>query len=213
MSNAIYKEYLSGHNKGLTLIEGQFTILSTQTADTANYKTSGLQGTGVKSVANQATGVYKVTLSGKFYKFLGFSHSDSGINDTANHVAIASLSNGVPYVITTVGTSTAADWTLAGLDSGVVPAVGVAMTAVTAASGSGGNGFASPVIVNGITKLQVYGDPNTTLNPAVGTDPYFYIQTLYDASSNIVAPAVPVDNTIIRFQLLVRNSSVKGKGE
>lgn len=204
-------EFLFSHNKAMVLLEGQFTVDSSQTSDTANYKVSSVQGTGISAIANIATGVYKITLVDRYFKMLGFNYSTAGINGT--QVAIASLVNGTPYVIKTMGTSAQADWVLAGVPSGVTAAVGVAFTAVTAASGATGTGYAAPQITDNITKIQVYGKPDLTINPANdGTAPYFYIQTL-QASTDTLTAAAPTDNTIIRFQLLLRNSNMVGAGE
>lgn len=206
-------EFLRSHNKDMVFIEGQFTIDSTQTSDTTNYKTTGLQGTGVSSVANIATGVYKISLTDNHFKLLGANFSNASVLGT--QVAIASLSNGVPYVIKTLGTSAQADWVLAGMSADITAAVGVAFTAVTAASGSTGTGYAAPMITNGITKISVYGDPNKTINSAspTSTKPYLYVQTFYDAATDILAPAVPVDGTVIRFNLIFRDSGLLGSGE
>ena len=203
-------EFLHSHNKGLTLIQGQFTVDSTQTSDTTNYKVSAIKGTGISKILNIATGVYQITLTDKYFKFLNFHAVTASINTT--QVAIASCSNGVPYVIKTLGTSAQADWVLAGMDSNVTAAVGVAFTAVTAASGATGTGYAAPQITDNITKIQVYGVPDTTINPQPAGTPYFYIQTL-QASSDTLAAAAPTDGTIVYFDVLLRNSNMVGTGE
>lgn len=213
MSVRRYRNHnIDSHNAGITLIEGQFTVDSSQTADTTQYKVKLLstQGTGIAKISNQATGVYKVTLTDKYFKLLSFNYSVAA--SLGSQVAIASLSNGVPYVIKTMGTSAQADWVLAGLDSNVTAAVGVAFTAVTAASGATGNGFAAPMITSNVTAIQVYGDPNLTLNPQPNGAPYFYFQTL-QASTDTLTAAAPTDATVIRFKLLLRNSNLKGSGE
>lgn len=206
MASRMFTEYAFTFNKNFVILEGAFTVNSSQTADTNNYKCSNVEGSGIKYVANQATGVYKIELTDRYFKYLGFDASISGVLGT--QVAIASAVNATPYVIKTMGTSVQADWVTAGLNNGVTAAVGVAFTAGSGASGSAGTGYVAPVITSGVTMCQVYGDPNTTLNTAAGTRPYFYIQTLYDTTGPILAPAAPVDNTVIRFRLMVRNSNL-----
>jgi len=208
-------EFLHSHNKGLTLIEGEFEVDSSQTTAGAGYKIKLLstKGTGIDNIRNVATGVYRIDLSDNYFKLLGFNYSTKNVLGT--QVAIASLSNGVPYVIKTLGTSAQADWVLAGMPSDITAAVGVAFTAVTAASGSTGNGYAAPMITNGVVNVALYGNPDTTINSASpsSTKPYLYIHTMYAAATNITAPAAPVDGTVIRFQLLLRNSNMVGTGE
>ena len=216
MSNARYRsEFLNSHNKGITLLEGQFQVNSAQTTAGLDYKCQGIQGTGIKGVTNVGTGIYRIDLAGNFPKFLGFSASVQGPIGTP--VAIASLST-IPYVVSTVGTSAAADWIAAGVSADFANrgvAVGLAFVGGSGASGATGTGYAAPIITSGITMIQVYGDPNQTLislSPD-STRPCIYIQTLYDASSNILAPAAPVDLSIIRFNIMLRNSNLKGSGE
>ena len=203
---------LDSHNAGITLLEGQFTVDSTQTTDTTQYKVhaGSIQGTGIYKVSNQATGVYKVTLTDKYFKMLSFDYSVAGTLGTP--VAIASASNGVPYVISTIGTSAQADFVLAGMDTNITAAVGVAFTAGSGASGSTGTGYVAPIITSNVTRIQVYGDPNTTLNPKPNGSPYFYIQTL-QASTDVLTAAAPTDLTVIRFKIILRNSNLKGTGE
>jgi len=208
MASRMFTEYAFTFNKNFVIIEGQFTVDSSQTTDTNNYKCSSVTGSGIKYVSNQAAGVYKITLTDRYFKFLGFDASLSGILGT--QVAIASAVNGTPYVIKTIGTSAQADWVLAGMPAGVTAAVGVPFTAVTAASGSTGTGYVAPIITNAVTDVRIYGIPDTTINPAVGTDPYLYIQTLSATNSSTTTQiaTAPTDGTVVRFRLMVRNSNL-----
>lgn len=186
-----------------------FTVLSTQTTNVLNYKVSNVEGNGIANVALVGTGVYQITLADNYIKYLGLSYEIQDVIGTP--VAIASLSNGVPYVISTVGTSALADWQLAGLGIGITPAVGVAFNAVTAASGSGGNGFAAPQTPSGIA-ITTFGVPDGTINPAQpnASVPYFMIQCLNDTNSSTTTKVAttPPDNTSIRLRLLFRDSTV-----
>jgi hypothetical protein len=208
MASRMFTEYAFTFNKNFVIIEGQFNVLSSQTSDVNNYKCSAVSGSGIKYVANQAAGVYKISLSDRYFKFLGFDASLSGVLGT--EVAIADASSGVPYVIKTMGTSVQADWVTAGMPAGVTAAVGVAFTAGAGASGASGNGFVAPIITNSVTDVRVYGVPDNTLNPAVGTDPYLYIQTLAATNSSTTTQiaTAPADGTVIRFRLMVRNSNL-----
>lgn len=216
MSVRRYRNHnLDSHSAGLTFLEGEFQVNSAQTTAGINYKTQALFGTGIKGVTWVATGVYRIDLVDNYFKLLNFQAQVKGVNDVANHVAIASLSNATPYVITTMGTSAQADWVLAGLAADITAQVGVAFTAVSAASGSTGTGYASPVISAAIYQIQLYGNADTTLNSAhpTVTYPYFYIQTLVDSSNETLAAADPTDLSRIRFSIMLRNSNLKGTGE
>ncbi len=197
----------------LTLLDFSFKVDSTQTAITANYKVSSLTGSGIYAIALVSTGVYQVTLNNNYNRFLGCNMTASGISDT--HVAIASLSNGASYVITTMGTSVQADWVLAGMSPNVTAAVGVAFTAVTAASGSSGTGYASPQITSAANQIVTYGDPQTTIAASALNSAYFYIQTLAptDSTHTTLIATTPSDGTFIKGRVFLRTAAQRGAGE
>lgn len=215
MASRIFKQFFYSFNTNPVLLEGQFTVNSAQTSDTNNYKTSSRQGTGLLYAAQVGTGVYKLSLTDVYFKFLGAQFCVSGVPNVASHVAVASLVAGTPYVIDAVGTTSQADWVLAGVPLGVTAAVGVAFVAAAGASGAAGTGFASPVKTSGIANAEIFGVPDLTINPQIGTSPYLMFQTYYATASNStpLIPANPVDGSVIRYRLLLRNSGQKGSGE
>lgn len=215
MSNRLYpNEYLKSFQQGLTFIQAQFTVDSTQTATTANFKVSGLTGNGVANVALVGTGIYKVSLTNEFFRMLQFSAFYRGPAGTP--VAIASLAATTPYVVSTVGTSAAADWTIAGVNQAYATAgvaVGLAFVSSASSASATGTGFAAPVITSGISTTQVYGNPNLTIkSPSPTVAPYFLFQTLYTATGPILAPATPVDGTVLYMSMLFRNSGMNSYG-
>jgi hypothetical protein len=195
-------------------LSASFVVDSTQTANTANYLCSSVQGSGIAHILNVGTGVYKVVLSDTYQKYSGMDVSTSGLLGT--QVAIASLSNSTPYVIKTMGTSAQADWVTAGLDNSVTAAVGVAFVAGSGASGATGTGYAAPIITAaGNTKFQIYGNPDTTINVANGGSPYFFFQCL-DATNSSTTTQIATamtDQTVVKLKIRLRNFGAKATGE
>lgn len=211
MASRSFQQFTKSLNHELVLLEANATVDSTQTAITDSNKVKSVKGSGIKNIKNVGTGTYRITFQDAYARYLSGTASVIATPDTP--VAIASLSNGVSYSITTVGTSAVADWTLAGLDTDITPAVGIAFTAVTAASGSTGTGYAAPASLVQPAVISVLGNPSLTIAKKV--NPYIIVQ-LYkptNSSTTTLVLADPPDGSIIVFTFMLRNSSVKGKGE
>jgi hypothetical protein len=118
---------------------------------------------------NPVAGLILVELANPYAAYINGTYgfvspvSGSAVNITSG------LSLGKAYVITTVGTSTAANWQAIGLPVGVVPAVGVAFICTSASAGTGtGVVMLAAAAGAGIDHLEIVGDPNTTCNVATG---------------------------------------------
>ena len=196
-------QFIFGFNAGLTFLEGSFVVDSGQTSGIRSLK-----GSGIKAVSKVATGVYKVQLEDTYARYLaGFS---GAVEAGSSVVAMGSLSIGSIYIIASLGNSTQTQWEAAGVPAGVPAAVGLAFTAKAIGAGTGAVVIPAP---SGISTVEVIGDPNLSVTALA--DPHFLMVTLGATASGdttMIAKA-PVDGSVIGIAMLLRNSSVKGKGE
>lgn len=132
-------------------------------------------------------------------------NSGSGLTSTTNHVS---------YVITVLGTATAAQWQAKGLPIGITPAIGVSFVA-TATGSIGGSAEVqiSAAAGSGVATVEVLGVPSTVIAPNPnsnqGYGSYFILQCR-DYAGAIVQPA---DGSIISLMFYLSNSSVTIQGE
>lgn len=114
---------------------------------------------------NPAAGYALVQFQNNFNYYLnGFAQF---ITPTTGSIKIdnSALTAGDPYVITTLGDATTAQWQAVGLPAGITPAVGVSFIAT--AVGAGSNVLTSRVstpTTSGIVGVEVVGTPNTMLS-------------------------------------------------
>jgi len=132
-------------------------------------------------------------------------NSGSDLTSTTAHTA---------YVITTLGSTTLAQWQAAGLPVGITPAVGVAFVA-TATGSIGGSGKVQIAAAtgSGVASIEVLGLAQQTIAPdptkAQGYGAYAILQCR-DYAGAIVQPA---DGSLISLQFYQSNSSVTVSGE
>lgn len=194
MANAYLQQFFFSFNHQPVYIEANAVIDSGQPSGTRSLK-----GGGVKSIVKKATGIYQVTLTESFNRYLG--GTAGFVAGVTGNVASTALTVGVAYVIRTVGST---NWQTAGLPAGVTAAPGVAFVATAT---SAGTGTAFTTVPSGVAEVEVLGDPNLSITNF--TNPYFII-ACYDYAGALVAP---VDGSVLGLTTFVRNSSVKGKGE
>lgn len=103
---------------------------------------------------------YNIYLGG----FSGFVSQLSGSNVNID-ASDAALTAGAAYVITSLGTSTLADWQAVGLPPGLVPTVGQSFIALVTGAGTGTGKVQIPVASgSGISVVDVIGDPNQSIS-------------------------------------------------
>lgn len=218
MANSYLTQFFYTKHKMPVLIDCNFIV------DAANGNGLGirsLKGQGVSNVymhtsaspaagnPNPAAGVIYVQFSDNYNRYFGgFSGQVSPVGSptgsTTNHVA---------YVITSLGTTTLAQWQAAGLPVGIVPAVGAAFIAI-ATGAIGGTGTVAPTAVAGsaIDHIEVLGNPNLTLAPVsvgVGTGLPYIILQCFEAG----AVSAPADGSGVGLAFYFSNSSVQVAGE
>ncbi len=159
--------------------------------DSANGNGLGirsLKGTGIKNVfmhtsssplggnPNPAAGYILVELEDAYAGYLngtaGFVAPVSGtpINVTSGVTA------GLPYVITSVGTTPQSQWEVLGLPAGIPAEVGASFIAIASTTATGTGAVMAPKSTfSGIDHLEVVGDPNQSCNPTDGTGARFLL--------------------------------------
>jgi hypothetical protein len=210
-------------------------------ADAGGLGITNLKGQGVQNVfmhtsqtpgrgsngylnPNPAAGYIAVQLADNFSRlyqlFSSFSPPLSGSNLNVD-AGSAALTAGVMYVITAVGTSTAADWLALGVPAGVAPAVGVAFIALVTGAGAGnGTVQLAKAGLSVATDIEVIGTPSTSLHPVpVAGSPHVggWLNLAAvgptNSSTTTLIPVAPADGTVIRLAMYLSQSSVVVAGE
>lgn len=156
---------------------------------------------------NPAPGFIIVQLADNYNRYLsGFAGAIGPIGTPSN-----SVTAGTPVTITSLGTTTQAQFQAAGLPIGMTAAVGASFTP-TATGAMGGTGTAAPVATtgSGIDHIEIVGDPNATIastQPQAGGA----LLTMRCMLSN--ATATPADGSVISLAMLLSNSSILVQGE
>lgn len=143
---------------------------------------------------NPALGYAAVTFKNNFNKYIG---AFAGQIITPATPSLTSVTNHTVYVITSVGTTTAAQWRAKGLPAGFTAAVGQAFvaTATGALGGTGTVGIAGVPLVN---QVSIVGDPNATIASSAirqyaGAQVMLQFSKL-TASGTIAAPTLTMDS-------------------
>lgn len=168
-----------------------------------------------------AAGYYQLFLSDAYNRYYGgFSGFVTAVSGTPILVTTGTT-QGLAYVIVSVGSTTLDQWQKLGLPTGVTPAVGVAFIAkaTTTATGTGvievpsANG-------SGVTGVEVVGDPNLTLAPntasgAPACNPYIILRTVGPTASGDTTPIAkqPADGCVFGLSTYLSSSIITQGGE
>lgn len=162
---------------------------------------------------NPPAGYAVVRFKNNFNYYLGgFWGQISPLGSTGT----TSVTTGSVYAITTLGTTTAAQWLAAGLPAGFTPAVGASFVAIkTGAIGGTGTVGVPGIPTNQV--LSVIGDPNATianLNIASNSGAQLLLQfnSPTNSSTTTLAPASPTDGTVVAMCFRFDGSSVTVDG-
>ena len=194
MANRRFYQFTFSLNPALTYIQGSFQVGSAGAV-------SNVKGSGIKNVEHLATGIYRVDFTDEYNRYLqgtvGLVAPLAGAIKYANTVV-----TGTAYVITNPGNT---NWNAIGLPAGVVAAQG--MSFVATGTTAAGTGSCYGIGTTGIFVTEMMGDPNPSIGQAVA--PYVMFQFLNAAGSQ----TDPASGSTVGFDAMLRNSSVKGKGE
>jgi hypothetical protein len=164
---------------------------------------------------NPSTGIIVVQLQDNFNRYYGgFSGQIMGVGSpTATIVA------GNPYVITVLGTTTAAQWQAAGVPASMMtnnglPNIGLSFIAAESAT-IPGSPSVNPPVASGIDHIEIIGDPNQSIapNPALAAyAPNQGAQLIMQCQFEGVATA-PANGTVIGLAFYLSDSSIQVQGE
>lgn len=140
----------------------------------------------------------------------------SPVSGTALKIDNSALTAGVAYIISTLGSSTAAQWHALGVPAGVTPAVGVAF--IASSVGAGANSSTSRVMAtaaagSSVASIETVGDANLSANPNPSANQGFGAQIILQTRTYGGAIAAPVDGSVISLSFLLSNSSILVQGE
>lgn len=157
---------------------------------------------------NPAAGLAIIQLKGNFNRYIG---GFSGVVAPVSSPSQTSTTQYSPYIITSLGTATLAQWQAAGVPQGFTPAVGLAFIAAQTASIGGSATVGSPA-VSPIVNIQLIGDPNQSLANS-NSGAYGGAQILVQfADGNPLALATPADNSVVGMTIRLDGSSVNVDG-
>jgi hypothetical protein len=155
---------------------------------------------------NPAAGYITVTLADNYNRSLsGFSSYVAPVNGTP----INTVTAGLPAIIVSLGTTTAAQWLAAGLPRGITASVGAAFIPIVTGA-IGGTGAVELATASGIDHIETIGDPNATIS-AAGTPGQGATIALQCMLNGTVTQ--PANGTVISLAFYLSNSSVMVQGE
>lgn len=227
MANRWYTQFFGTLHKKPVMMDCNFII------DPANGNGLGirsLKGPGIANVymhttatpatgnPNPASGIIVVTFQDNFNRYLfgtsGFASPVSGTPISISGSGVMTVGN--PYIITSIGNSSQANWNAVGLPLGVVPTVGESFIASVTGGGTG-TGIVEAPSTSGIMSIEVVGDPNQTfganyngasiLGGSAGS--YMVLQCL-NASGAVTAPAT---GSVVGLSFFMNNSYILTQGQ
>lgn len=158
---------------------------------------------------NPDVGYANIVFKNNFNYYLG---GFSGQIITPGSPTTTSTTNHSPFVITSLGTATLAQWQAAGVPQGVTPAVGVAFIAIA----TGTIGGSATVGVPGVQIapiVSVFGDPNQSLNNSniasnSGARIVLQFSGPTNSSTTTLVATNPADNSVVGLNFNFDGSSV-----
>lgn len=182
------------------------------------FGSGGIASNGLQNTPNPASGIIVVTLQDNYNAYLGgFSGFAAPVSGTPISISSSSvLTVGAPYIITSLGSTTTAQWQAVGLAPWIQPAVGVSFLAKITGGGSGTGVVEAPATTaSGIDHIEVLGDsnlmnndlayaiagnPNGSLGNGIGMQ---FILGCYNQN----ALTAPADGTVIGLAFYMNDSA------
>lgn len=155
---------------------------------------------------NPAVGYAVVQLAGNFNRYIG---GFAGVEAPLTSTSTTSLTAGNPYVITSLGNTTLAQWQAAGLPAGFTPAVGSAFIAAATAS-IGGTGTVGVPAASSVLSIQILGDPNQEIaNSNTNLNGGMQLLIQFVGASGLVTPS---NNSVVGMTIKLDQSSTNVDG-
>lgn len=171
---------------------------------------------------NPGSGYIMIQLTDNYAKSVAGMHSfvsPTTGSDLSTRTADAALTVGQPYLITVVGSATAANWLAMGLPAGTTPAVGQPFIATSTGTGTSTTSKVRAIGVSSIFSIETIGDTRLNLAPQGTSNQggWIILQTLAPTLStgayvSPMAPTAPANGTVIALSFLFDNSSVTVDG-
>lgn len=168
---------------------------------------------GSKTNPNPPLGYAMVTFKGNYKVYLG---GFDGVIPPLASSNLTSVTNHSVYVITTLGTTTLAQWQAIGFPLGFVPAVGSSFVA-TASQAIGGTATVGAPGVPVTYKVSVVGDPNMEIsNSSIASNGGAQILLAFygatSAGSTVLLPTNPADGSVVglTFDFDISSSTIDG---
>lgn len=177
-SNQVWCKFVVANTNasGITSLDGTGSGVANVFMHTTTTPTTGSP--------NPAAGYIYVNLAAP-YTF--YRNGGSGIRPPLSGSPIsvsAGLTAGLAYTITSLGTTTPAQWSTLGMPAGLTPALGLSFIAITSAAG-GGTGQVQVPAASSIDHVELINDPNLTANAAGGSTLIFRCMS----GGSLTAPA------------------------
>lgn len=155
--------------------------------------TPAVGGNGLTN-PNPAAGYALIQMKQNLNVFLGMQSCFRVPTATSTKVDNAALTVGGVYVITIVGTTTAANWRLLGVPAGVTPAVGVAFVALITGTSGSPNTSTSRVqlpATSGISLVEMVGVPEENTTHPISTASGQWLLAKFSAPSIAMGAYTP----------------------
>ncbi len=232
MASRQFNQFLSSFQVNPVLIEGSFQIGSNGAVVTGSYVGSGITASSTITVQNLGTGLYRLQLADPYSRLLGACFevvpgpTSTVVSDNSGNIVV-----GQPYMIlggtsgvAALTPSTATNWYALGLHPGLNPTVGMVFVATSGGStlpGSStmtpGQGLVQQVGVSNIDAIEILPGSNLTLAPTSASSgisgAIVQFQTLRSSSTTNYQFRFNPSSCTIRYNLFLRNSSVRGYNE
>ncbi len=151
---------------------------------------------------NPIAGLIVVNLQDNYNRYLG---GYSGFASPTTGSPLTSFTAGHAYIITSLGTSTQANWVTAGLSPSVQAAVGVSF--IAAATSVTGTGTAIATASAGIDHIEVVGDPNLMNSIGAQVAGAGSGMQLISACYSAGTLTAPTDGTVIGMNFYMNDSA------
>lgn len=180
--------------------------------------TSATPGAGNSGAINPnpSAGIIKVVLEDNYQYYIGgYAGFVSPVSASNLAVNGSALTVGAAYVIVSLGNTSAAKWITLGVPIGTTPAVGLAFIAAVVGDAGAGSGLvrAPKAGYSGIDHIEVFGDPNLSIQSSIGAQtgaspgPYIIMSCLFEG-----ALTAPSNEAVIGMSFEFQNSAIINQG-
>lgn len=197
---------------GGSSLDCQFTVSAT---DAAGNGVTGLSGSACSAVymhtsatasagnPNPAVGYIIVQLAKNYYQYLnGYSAFITAPLSGSNILATTGVTAGLGYVITSVGTTSAAQWQHLGLPLGLTPTTNQAFIAPGTTTATGTGAMQVPATSgSGIFTVDLVGDPDQETGATSGAIILLRAMAATNSSTTTLVATAPANGSIVNLHL------------